>query len=353
VSELRKRLLPEINGRVLVTGHTGFKGTWLVHLLKHLEIEVVGISLPPVDDNFFRTSENIFAVPQQYIDIRNYSLLESAFSNFQPEIVIHLAAQPLVLESYKNPIETFSTNVMGTANVLNIASHTDSVRSINVITTDKVYKNLNTGKGFSELDPLEGHDPYSASKVGTESTVNAWRKIIQIQDRTFPILVSRAGNVIGGGDFAGKRLMPDIVRHIFEANNLVIRNPNSTRPWQHVLDPLWGYLLAINKSLKSLKNETYNFGPNEKSLSVSEVITYIKGNYEINFELMEEDLVKKESDLLDLDSSKAYEELGWSPIFNQMESIESTLNWWKNFYGKKFSASELCSQDILNFLNLK
>ena len=207
---LGKRLR-ELPGPILITGHTGFKGTWLTFLLERLNVPVIGLSLEPEKDSLFDRAKRTGVIPEAFIDIREFHAISRFISEHQPSAVIHMAAQPLVLQSYKTPRETFETNVMGTANVLDAAFKTNSVEAVVVVTTDKVYRNDNSGQSFVETDPLAGKDPYSASKVGTESVVAAWQQIAKISGGPKVISV-RAGNVIGGGDWAEDRLMPDLIR---------------------------------------------------------------------------------------------------------------------------------------------
>ena len=254
--------LKALSGPVLITGHTGFKGTWMTLLLEELGIETVGVSLPPTKDSLYGRLERKGAIKEEFVDIRDFKSLGNVVRELNPSAVFHMAAQPLVMESYKTPRETFETNVMGTANLLSAALAVRSIQAISVITTDKVYRNENTGRRFLESDPLAGKDPYSASKVGTEAVVSAWQQIVDVEGG--PRIISvRAGNVIGGGDFAENRIIPDLVRGIISGKPVKIRNPRSTRPWQHVLDPLCGYVQSIEYSLSGGKTRQFNFGPIE------------------------------------------------------------------------------------------
>jgi CDP-glucose 4,6-dehydratase len=254
--------LRELPGPLLLTGHTGFKGTWMTFLLEHLNVHVVGYSLHAEKDSLYDRAERTAAIPEVFADIRDYETLEKFIDQQKPSTIIHMAAQPLVLKSYENPRETFDVNVMGTVNVLDIAFKKDFVKAIIVVTTDKVYRNDNSGRAFVETDPLEGKDPYSASKVGTESVVAAWQQITKVSGG--PRVVSvRAGNVIGGGDWATDRLIPDFLRAIDAGETLRIRSPNSVRPWQHVLEPLSGYLMLAERLVTDGATfaEAWNFGP--------------------------------------------------------------------------------------------
>jgi CDP-glucose 4,6-dehydratase len=258
------------------------------------------------------------------------------------------------MESYNTPRETFEANVMGTVNVLDSSFATKSVKAIIAVTTDKVYKNNNSGQLFRENDPLAGKDPYSASKVGSESAIAAWQQITRVQGG--PSVVSvRAGNVIGGGDWAENRLLPDLIRGFISEKPIPIRNPNSTRPWQHVLDPLLGYIMALEAVLDGQNIEAMNFGPSDKSISVKEVVEIcasvwlpegvIKFEYETNSSGIE-------AVNLDLDSSFARNKLGWSPNWSQIEAAISTTNWWKKVTNGEITPEKACLFDIEKVLNL-
>lgn len=341
--------LRELPGPLLLTGHTGFKGTWMTFLLEHLKVPVVGYSLPAEKDSLYDRAERTGAIPEAFADIRDHEELERFIDLHKPSTIIHMAAQPLVLKSYESPRETFDVNVMGTVNVLDIAFKRDFVKVIIVVTTDKVYRNDNSGRAFVETDPLEGKDPYSASKVGTEAVVAAWQQIAKVSGG--PRVVSvRAGNVIGGGDFAENRLFPDIAKSISTRSTVVIRNPLSTRPWQHVLDPIAGYLKLLEYSLEGAASSNYNFGPKEPSLSVMEVVNTVSRKYSdiATFEVRQEFSIQ-ESQILNLSVSRATSELKWLSRWNQEEAIEKTMAWWR---GAKdgTSASGLVLSDIQNFL---
>jgi len=336
-------------GPVLLTGHTGFKGTWMTLLLEFLQIPVVGISLAPKKDSLYSLLERKGAIPEAYIDVREFKKLKNFFIKYKPSVVLHMAAQPLVLESYNTPRETFEINIMGTANILDISTALPEIKSVGVVTTDKVYRNSSqNSKSFIETDSLEGKDPYSASKVGTEAAVSAWRQISN-RNKGQQIFSLRAGNVIGGGDKAMDRLLPDIVRSKLDSKSLVIRNSNSTRPWQHVLDPLHGYLLALDTSLNKEISSAYNFSPNAKSLDVGTVVEIANTAWEnsLEFEILKhKDNVNYEAEELNLNSVRAVNELGWKPFWTQQESIISTVKWWRQLIENSVSPSELCLSDI-------
>ncbi len=343
--------LRELPGPVLLTGHTGFKGTWMTLLFEHLRIPVIGYSLPPEKDSLYDRARRTGAIVEKFEDIRDFNALEHFMDLHKPSTIIHMAAQPLVLKSYDSPRETFDVNIMGTVNVLDIAFKKDFVKAVMVVTTDKVYRNDNSGRAFIETDPLEGKDPYSASKVGTEAAVAAWQQISKVSDG--PRVVSvRAGNVIGGGDWANNRLLPDIVRAKFFSQKTVIRNPKSTRPWQHVLDPLIGYLKAMEFILaENVDLNGFNFGPNGQPLQVHEVIKLALSEESPEHKLIEiiSSGLIQEAHTLSLDSNLARSKFGFIPKFTQEEAISMTIRWWE----KVISGEDIhsaCRYDIMRIL---
>lgn len=347
------RHLRELPGPVLLTGHTGFKGTWMAFLLEHLNVPVVGYSLAPEKDSLYDRAERTGVIPEAFSDIRDYEALEKFIDLHKPSTVIHMAAQPLVLKSYASPRETFDVNVMGTVNLLDISFRKDFVKTIIIVTTDKVYRNDNSNRAFIETDPLEGKDPYSASKVGTEAVVSAWQQIAQLSGG--PKIVSvRAGNVIGGGDFAEDRLIPDLVRGFIAGEDVSIRNPTSTRPWQHVLDPLIGYLLIIESDGIPTAAKNFNFGPKIESITVKTAALSIKrafeqhGKLELNF--IENKNEAFESVNLSLDSSNALSVLGWKPLIGSIEALEATANWWIEVLKNGLTAKAAVEKDLNTYL---
>jgi CDP-glucose 4,6-dehydratase len=341
--------LKSINGPILVTGHTGFKGSWLSLLLNHLGIEYFGYSLEAEEDSLYRRV-NLESMSKGVVgDIRDLENLSKVIKNVRPSVIIHLAAQPLVLKSYQDPLETFQTNCMGTANILEAAFDTPSVEVVLAITTDKVYRNNNSGRRFVESDPLEGKDPYSASKVAAEAVCAAWQQISKISGGP-KVIVARAGNVIGGGDFAKDRLIPDAIRALMSEQNLLVRSPEATRPWQHVLDPLIGYLTYIEKTLQGeTKVEALNFGPNERSLEVAKVLDIGQEILDNRLRLVLEEL-NKEAKVLQLDTNLAKLELSWNPRWRQAEAIRNTFFWWESVLSNEESAFSNCLKDIESFL---
>lgn len=338
-------------GPLLLTGHTGFKGTWATLLLEQLNIPVIGYSLKAHDNSLFCLAERDGAIPEKFADIRNYAELEKFMDDQKPSTIVHMAAQPIVQESYKNPYQTFDVNVMGTVNILDIAFKKKYIQAIIVVTTDKVYKNDDSGELFVETDPLEGKDPYSASKVGVEAAVKAWQQIEKIFGGPKVISV-RAGNVIGGGDFASNRIIPDLIRGILKKEIVEIRNPGSIRPWQHVLDPIGGYLLALEGALAGKKIQNLNFGPSDENLSVlqiSEIAMEYFPDLQIQIGLNSK-LKKMEATNLNLDSNLAKELLKWKTEWTQSESVHKTFQWWKKFTEEPKKVLNHCNEEIEEYL---
>jgi CDP-glucose 4,6-dehydratase len=327
--------ISKIQGPILITGHTGFKGAWMSLLLKKLGVPVIGYSLTPERDSLYDRAKLAGAIPEIFADIRDIDLFRKFISEHKPSCIFHMAAQPLVLKSYESPRETFETNVMGTVNVLDVAFEIDFVKAVVVITTDKVYRNNGLSQSFVESDPLEGKDPYSASKVGAESAVAAWQQIQKISGGPKVISV-RAGNVIGGGDWASDRLLPDLIRSLTHKQNLNPRNPQSTRPWQHVLDPLRGYIMALEAVLAGKNFPALNFGPSGKSLAVEEILRIGADEWDGRITAprnhpTNDPSIKLEASTLELDSTLSSTQLGWVPLWSQEEAVRSTISWWKNY----------------------
>ncbi len=339
-------------GPILLTGHTGFKGTWMTFLMESLGIQTIGYSLAPEKGSLFDRADRSGKIPELFADIRNYEDLEGFIKLHKPSAIIHMAAQALVLESYVNPRNTFEINVSGTVNVLDIAFKTESVKAVVVITTDKVYKNQDNYRAFVESDSLEGKDPYSASKVAAEAVVAAWQQIESVSKGPKVISV-RAGNVIGGGDFAKNRLIPDLIRGEISRELVLIRNPESTRPWQHVLDPLEGYILSLDKILGGGKVTSLNFGPRGPSLSVKDVIELGKKIFDFNPQRVVYETSRHTSDLeanhLALDSNQATLELNWHPKWTQEEAVMRTFEFWNTVLNEKTSFSDAIKIDIAEF----
>ncbi len=332
---------------ILITGHTGFKGTWLALLLRTLGIPAIGLALEPEPKSLYTRISSLGLEKEYFEDIRDFSAVSRIIKAHNPSVIFHLAAQPLVIESYRTPRETFEINVMGTANLLEAFRKSKNALLFAGITTDKVYKNLEITRRFQESDPLAGKDPYSASKVGTESVLAAWRQISSV-DSGPHVLSLRAGNVIGGGDFASNRIVPDLVRGLQSGEAILIRNPESTRPWQHVLDPIRGYLMASEFSLTKGGNDEFNFGPDGDSLSVSQLIQEAMSVWEKSIpEIIHEKESKNlEAATLQLDSTLSKELLNWNPLWSQQEAIRDTFTWWSNVLHQDISAEEACLLDI-------
>lgn len=318
--------------RVLLTGHTGFKGSWLALWLQRLGAHVTGIGLAPDTSPSHWALLRLKGVDDRCVDVRDAAGVAAVFAAARPDVVFHLAAQSLVRRSYRNPLETWSTNVMGTASVLDACRGQPSVRAIVVVTTDKCYENLEWDWSYREVDRLGGHDPYSASKAATELVASSYRDAFFHQDGA-PLLASaRAGNVIGGGDWSEDRLIPDIVRAVAAKSVAQIRSPQSTRPWQHVLEPLSGYLLVGQKLLEGHREfgEPWNFGPaDEGNRTVGEVLTRLQANWPAMQWRAGENPQLHEAKLLHLDSSKARRRLQWKPAWGLEQCLAATSAWYR------------------------
>ena len=323
------------NGRrVLITGHTGFKGSWLSYWLKQLGANVCGIALPAeTEPSHYQLLKP--AVRSVEEDIRNREVVETVFSAYHPEIVFHLAAQPLVRKSYQNPLETLEVNIMGTANVLEACRKTDSVKAVVVISSDKCYENREQMSGYTEEDPMGGHDPYSASKGCTELVAASYRKSF-FEEAGILLATARAGNVIGGGDWAADRLVPDAMRAAADGEEMILRNPASIRPWQHVLEPLSGYLLLGQKLFEGEKNcaSAWNFGPDEESLITTEHALELlqRGWNAVQYTHVPDIKAPHEAKILRLNCTKARTELAWEPVWNAETAFRKTAVWYREYY---------------------
>jgi len=327
------------NKKVLITGHTGFKGSWLSLWLCQMGSEVVGYALAP--DTSPGHYELLGLDHQSIIaDIRDADKLHKIIRQEGPEIIFHLAAQPIVRKSYHNPTETFSTNVMGTVNLLNACRQSSSVRAVVVVTSDKCYENQQRQQSYCETDSLGGHDPYSASKGCAEIVTSSYRdSFFPIhkygRNHTTLIASARAGNVIGGGDWAQDRLIPDVVQAVSENRTVFIRNPNATRPWQHVLDCLSGYLMLGQKLLEQKTEfaQAWNFGPGENgNLKVEVVLRRLQQHWSnIIYQFVPEHNFHEDG-LLQLDCSKANKQLGWTTTWDIDKALEMTVEWYRHFY---------------------
>jgi CDP-glucose 4,6-dehydratase len=321
--------------RVLLTGHTGFKGSWLSLILDRLGAKVTGYALAPQGErNLFESAGVARHVTSVLADIRDFGALKAAAMAAEPEIILHLAAQSLVLTSYEAPLETFATNVLGTANVLEAARSVPSVRAVVVVTTDKVYKNREWTRPYREDDELGGHDPYSSSKACTELVTSAYRDSF-LAARGIACATARAGNVIGGGDWSANRIVPDFVRATLAKRPLVVRNPDSTRPWQHLLEPLEGYLLLAERLIAepSCAQGAWNFGPPADAVRpvrslVDDLVAAWGDGATWAHEPTEQ---PHEATLLTLDSAKARQELGWVPNLGYARGVQLAVEWYKAF----------------------
>jgi len=345
------------NKKVLITGHTGFKGSWLCLLLNELGADVYGYALPP------KTTPNLFSEAQinkiitSYVgDIRDFEKLKGVLHQIQPDIIIHMAAQALVMESYKNPRETFEINIMGTVNLLDAARTTKSVKAIINVTTDKCYENKEWYWSYRENEPMGGYDPYSNSKGCSELVTSSYRNSYfnsnKYADHGVALASARAGNVIGGGDWSDDRLIPDFIRAITNGQNVKIRSPYAIRPWQHVLEPLSGYLrLAVKLFSQGPKYaEGWNFGPDEGDAQNVEWITKTicklwgdDASYSIDTNPH-----PHEANYLKLDCSKAKAELGWVPKWNIDSALSSIVNWNKAYLNNE-NIPEVMAQQIRDY----
>jgi CDP-glucose 4,6-dehydratase len=356
--EMIEKLKQEYNGRkVFITGHTGFKGSWMLGVLKHLGAEVKGFALEPDGDPSLYKLINGDKLCQSVIaDIRNKERLTKEIIAFQPDFIFHLAAQSLVRVSYDKPADTYDINVMGTTYLLDAIRGLDKECSVVVVTTDKVYENRETWDAYKETEPLGGFDPYSSSKACAEIVTASYRRSF------FPpqmngyhrkgIASARAGNVIGGGDWAKDRIIPDLIRAINANNVLTVRNPESVRPWQHVLEPVCGYLWLGAQLLEDPAKfaTAFNFGPmKEDNLSVKELVEKSLGILgQGSYKEQIEPNAPHEAKILRLDISKAIFDLGWKPKWNSGKALEMTLDWYKEY---PEGALDIMEKQIVEFLN--
>ena len=324
--------------RVFLTGHTGFKGSWMALWLNSLGAIVKGYALsPPTDPSLFNEAKIDSIIDSQIGDIRDLELFKRSLTDFNPDILIHMAAQPLVRSSYANPVETYETNVMGTVNVLESARACKNLKAIINITTDKCYENDGRSQGYKESDPMGGYDPYSNSKGCAELVTSAYRRSF-LQEQGIKLASVRAGNVIGGGDWADDRLIPDILRSFEKNKPIVIRNPKATRPWQHVLEPLSGYLILAQKLYEDQKEyaEGWNFGPNEKDVKpVDWILNKMITKWPNSSWELDQNSNPHEADFLKLDISKAESKLGWNPVWELSQTLEKIIVWHQAWLNKE------------------
>lgn len=343
------------NKRVFVTGHTGFKGSWLCLWLQEMGAIVHGYSLEPDTSpalfNEARVFENMVS---EIGDIRDLSRIEKSMADFDPDILLHLAAQPLVRKSYLDPIETYSTNVMGTVHVLEAARKVPSLKSIVVVTTDKCYENKEWEWGYRENEPMGGHDPYSSSKGCAELVTSAYIRSFFNTSTSAAVASARAGNVIGGGDWADDRLIPDILSAFAKAEPVIVRNPLSTRPWQHVLEPISGYLVLA----EALYNDGHkyeggwNFGPHDEDCkSVGDILDTVTALWGENARWeLDKNNNPHEAGFLKLDCSKAASKLNWQPKWSLNQTLRKIIEWHKGYTAKE-DVKTMCLQEIREYTN--
>lgn len=346
--------------RILVTGHTGFKGSWLSIWLNEMGAEVVGVGLAPYSekDNYVLSGIGNKIKADVRADIRDGKKMKEIFAEYQPAIVFHLAAQPLVRLSYDIPVETYETNVMGSINIMEAARVTDSVKVVVMITTDKCYENKEQIWGYRENEPMGGYDPYSSSKGAAEIAISSWRRSFfnptdYGKKHHVAIASVRAGNVVGGGDWAKDRIVPDCVRALEANKSIEIRSPKAIRPWQHVLEPLSGYMLLASKMLQEPTKycEGWNFGPRAESITpVWDVATMLTKYYGKGvLKDVSDPNALHEANLLMLDISKAKFQLGWEPRTNIEQCCQLTADWYKRY--KSEDVYKLCVEQIKTFIS--
>jgi len=337
--------------RVWISGHTGFKGSWLSEWLLQLGAEVHGYALAP------ETTPALFdqlgladRMEHEVSDIRDAGAVHRSLQSFQPEFVIHMAAQPLVRRSYSIPFETYETNVMGTVHVLQALRSLSRPCSAVIVTTDKCYLNHESGRAYEETDPLGGHDPYSSSKAMAEIATAAYRKSY-FQNHPVRVATARAGNVIGGGDWAEDRIVPDAMRSLDRGEAIPVRNPSAVRPWQHVLEPLGGYLLLASKLLTDCRFETaFNFGPDpDSNRTVSDLVQEILRHRTGSWVDRSDPSALHEATLLNLSVQKARDLLGWQPLWNFEVTVAQTSLWYDNVHGDVLSPAEMTNRQITSY----
>ena len=345
------------NKTVIVTGHTGFKGSWICLMLWMFGAKIIGISSYDLGkkSNYYFLKIKSKIIKEYKIDIKDFNKLKSIILKIKPDLVFHLAAQSLVSNSVKNPINTFNTNIIGTINILESLRYLKKKCSAVIITSDKCYKNKEIQRGYKEIDVLGGVDPYSASKASAEIVFNSYYNTYFKSNRLVSIGSARAGNVIGGGDFSLNRIIPDVIKSIKSNSILNIRSPKSTRPWQHVLEPLRGYIDLSIDLYKNCKNsgESFNFGPrNKENYSVIEIIKIIQSRIPHLRIKINKNSTFKESGLLKLNCKKAEKILGWKPYFNTKQSIDLTIDWYTDYINKK-NVEDLTIKQINNYFEKK
>ncbi len=334
--------------RVFLTGHTGFKGSWLSLWLTSLGAEVKGYALnPPTSPSLFNEAKIESIITSEIGDIRNQDKLHKSMTTFNPDILLHMAAQPLVRYSYDNPVETYEVNVIGTAKVLEVARSCSNLKAIVNITTDKCYENDSRKEGYIETDSMGGYDPYSSSKGCAELVTSTYRRSF-LQEQGIGIASVRAGNVIGGGDWADDRLIPDILRSFEKNESVIIRNPKATRPWQHVLEPLSGYLILLEKLYKNQGKyaEGWNFGPNEQDVQpVDWILDKMTLQWPDSHWSLDQNANPHEADFLKLNIIKVKLKLGWKPVWELSYTLERIIDWHRAWLNKE-NMQAVCLAEI-------
>jgi CDP-glucose 4,6-dehydratase len=344
--------------KVLITGHTGFKGSWLASWLKELGALVTGVALePPSQPSLFKALNLENSLMDNRLDIRDEINLKCLVKELQPDFVFHLAAQPIVRQSYLDPVETYHTNVLGTLNLLEALRTVDSRCDVVMVTSDKCYDNVEWVWGYRETDALGGPDPYSASKGAAELVIRSHVKSFFPRDGNVRIAISRAGNVIGGGDWAANRIVPDCVRSWSTDKTADLRNPKATRPWQHVLEPLSGYLMLASalRGHEKFHGEPFNFGPpahqNHTVLELVKAMAQYWDKVQWN-DISESDDGPYESGLLKLNCDKALHQLHWKAVLNFNETVEMTTEWYRSYYNQAEKASDITKKQIQKYTQL-
>lgn len=340
--------------RVFLTGHTGFKGSWLSLWLEDMGAVVKGFSLEPnTEPSLFEVAKVSLGIESEIGDIRDYEKLKSSVESFSPNIILHLAAQPLVRDSYEDPLGTYETNVMGTANLLQASRWLSDLKSIVIVTTDKCYENREWEWGYRENEAMGGYDPYSSSKGCAELVTSAFRRSF-FQSTDVAIASARAGNVIGGGDWSKDRLIPDVLRSYNQGDQVVIRNPKATRPWQHVIEPLSGYLILAEELYDrgSALAEPFNFGPRDEDCqSVESILNTININWkECPGWKLDDEANPHEARFLKLDISKAKDKLNWTPKWNLESTIKRIVDW-NEAFNRQEDMRQYCINEIKSYSN--
>ncbi len=350
---------------VLITGSSGFKGSWMALVLLRLGAKVAGYSLePPTHPSLFEDTGLVKNINQYFSDIRDRDKMKNCVAETKPDFIFHLAAQPLVRESYYTPVETFDTNIMGTVNLLDVVRELNLETTVVCITSDKAYENKEWLFGYREVDPLGGFDPYSASKGAAEIVIESYRNsFFHIdkfrKDHHVKLASVRAGNVIGGGDWAKDRIVPDCIRHLMKKESVLVRNPKATRPWQHVLEPVVGYLLlgaflSLSNSAPDLKKycSAFNFGPMVTSnKNVESLVNEILKNWGSGDWFHQKTNSPHEASLLSLTIEKAYHLLSWQPVWDFQRTIKETTEWYQTYYLDKTQIPLFTEKQVLLYLN--